>query len=182
MKLSEKEIKEKFRLIKNLDNVIDKLLDHFNSVHPNIRIEERHIFDSLFILLSDKYNLEWPGDLWDIDVDFEEAKKLLTAFDFNEIINKIEVQSEIIPRDLLIQFKVKIKSKGLIWIIHKNDKDPFPSNPHAHELDNNIKLDLSDGKCYKKKQLIYTLKKRDLLIIREEANKKFKGELPELEI
>ena len=166
----------------NLDNVIIKLLDHFKNVYPNLQIERNHLFDSLFILYSDKYDLEWPGDLWDIEINYDDAKRLLTEFDFNVIMNTIEVQSEIIPKDLLIQFKVRIKSKGLIWIIHKNDKDPFPSKPHAHELDNNIKIDLSNGNCYKKKQLMYTLRKRDLLMIREKADKIYKGELPELKI
>jgi hypothetical protein len=182
MKLSEKEIKNKSRLIKNLDNVLIKLLDHFKKIYPNIQIERKHIFDSLFLLYSDKYDLEWPGDIWDIEIDFDEAKRLLTDFDLSVITNSIEVQSEIFPKDLLIQFKVRIKSKGLIWIIHKNDKDPFPSNPHAHELDNNIKLDLSNGNCYKKNQLIYTLRKRDLQTFREKASKIYKGELPKLMI
>jgi hypothetical protein len=182
MKLSDKEISDKFKQFDKIDNLKNKLSEHFNSIYSDIQIDRKQVFDALFIMLSDKYDLEWIGDLWDIDITYDEAKKVLSNFDFNTINNVIETNEEIIPRDLLIQYKVRIKSKGLIWIIHKNDMDPFPSSPHAHQLDNNIKLDLSNGKCYKKKQLMYTLKKRDLLIIREKANMIYKGELPKLKL
>ena len=182
MKLSDKEISEKFKQFDKIDNLKNKLSKYFDSIYSDIQIDERKVFDALFIMLSDKYDLEWIGDLWYIDITYDEAKRILSKFDFNTINNLIETNEEIIPRDLLIQFKVRIKSKGLIWIIHKNDTDPFPSNPHAHEIENNIKLDLSNGKCYKKRQLMYSIKKRDLLIIRDKASKIFKGELPKLNI
>ena len=182
MKLSDKEISEKFKQFEKIDNIKIKLSEHFNSIYSDIQIDEKQVFHALFILLSDKYDLDWIGDLWDIDITYADAKDLLSKFDFRTIDNLIETDKEIIPKDFLIQFKVRIKSKGLIWIIHKNDNDPFPSNPHAHEIDNNIKLDLSNGKCYKKRQLMYTIKKQDLLIIRDKAAKTFEGELPELKI
>lgn len=78
-----------------------------------------------------------------------------------------------------MNYKVQIKRKG-IWLIHKYDTDPFPSNPHAHLIDSNIKLDLSNGNCYKKRELVYSIKKKDLLMIRDEAEKNFK--LPNLDL
>jgi hypothetical protein len=39
--------------------------------------------------------------------------------------------------------EVTIKRDGCIWRIHKNDPDPFPSNPHAHNIESDLKLDLS---------------------------------------
>ena len=182
MKLSDKEIKEKFNQFDKIDNIKSKLSKHFNSIYTDIQIDEKKVFDALFLLLADKYDLNWAGDLWDINITYDEAKDLLSKFDFSTIDDIITIDNKIIPRDLLIQFKVRIKSKGLIWIIHKYDNDSFPSNPHAHEIDNNIKLDLSTGKCYKKRQLMYKLNKRDLLTIREKASKIYKGELPELKI
>ncbi len=79
-----------------------------------------------------------------------------------------------------MQFKVQIKSKGLIWIMHKYDADPFPSNPHAHQMGSGIKMDLKNGKCYRKKVFVTTIKKKDLIKIRTQAVKNF--DLPELEI
>jgi hypothetical protein len=70
----------------------------------------------------------------------------------------------------------------LIWLIHKYDKDPFPSSPHAHQVDNNIKLDLSNGKCYKVRKHVHTLNKKQLLDFREKAEKVFDGDLPVIAI
>ena len=68
----------------------------------------------------------------------------------------------------------------MIWIIHKYDAAPFPSNPHAHELGSGLKLDLSNGKCYRKKLQVHTIKKKDLIKIRNQAKNNFT--LPKLEI
>jgi hypothetical protein len=44
--------------------------------------------------------------------------------------------------------EVTLKRRGYRWRIHKNDADPFPSNPHAHDLDTNLKLHLGTGALY----------------------------------
>lgn len=161
---------------------IQELLASFFSLKYSFSIQREEIFLALFILLADKHNLEWQGDLWDVKLDYEEALLLLQEFDFTIFSAKFSIDQEVLPKNILIRYKVRIKSKGLIWIVHKYDKDPFPSNPHAHQLDNNIKLDLSNGKCFKIREHVHTLKKKDLILIREEAKKVFDGELPTLEI
>lgn len=32
-----------------------------------------------------------------------------------------------------------VNHKGEKWVLHKYDKDIFPSNPHAHNYDANVK-------------------------------------------
>jgi hypothetical protein len=44
--------------------------------------------------------------------------------------------------------EVTIKKYGCVWRINKNDSDPFPSNPHAHNCESGLKLDLSNGNLY----------------------------------
>lgn len=173
-------IDKKLMQIEKFDNLLEKLSDHFTSIYY-CPIIQKDIFDALFILSADKYDLEWPGDLWDVDIDYDEALKLLSNFDFNTLQYEISIDKEILPSDILIRYKVRIKDNNLIWIIHKNDTDPFPSNPHAHQLSNNIKLDLRNGKCYKRKKYIYKIRKKDLLKIRAQANDK-EIELPEIMI
>ena len=172
---------EEIKRAVKFDGILESLRCHYNLINLN-KIDRHTIFDALFILQEDKYNLEHPGDLWAIEIEYDEALKLLENFDFNVILNSIETQENIIPKEFLLEFKVKVKSKGLVWIIHKYDSDPFPSNPHAHQLDNNIKLDLSNGKCYKGKRYFYTIKTKELLEIRDAASKVFDGELPKLAI
>lgn len=62
--------------------------------------------------------------------------------------------------------KAEIKISGHKWVVHKNDVDPFPSSPHAHEYELNVKLDLSTGKMYKKKDTVGKLHKNDLKRLR----------------
>ena len=66
--------------------------------------------------------------------------------------------------------EITIKKDGHIWRIHKNDQDPFPSNPHAHNIESGLKLDLSNGRLYYKRQ--YTgksISKKDLYAIRDKT-------------
>jgi len=90
MKLSDKEISEKFKQFDKIDNLKNKLSKYFDSIYSDIQIDERKVFDALFIMLSDKYDLEWIGDLWYIDITYDEAKRILSKFDFNTINNLIE--------------------------------------------------------------------------------------------
>jgi len=177
---NQNEMEKADSMIEELDRIKEILSIHYSKMYSK-NIEKRHIFYALFILLEEKHNLEWPGNLWDINLDLDDAKKLLNDFDFDIIINGIEIDKDIFPKSILVQYKAMFKAKGLIWIINKYDPDPFPSNPHAHQLDNNIKLDLSNGKCYKKKVHIHTITTKDLLKIRKRASTVYKGELPRLE-
>lgn len=181
MSKNQNQLESELLKINKLDDIIGTLVSHFSSIHSGT-IQRQQIFEALFILLPEKYEFERIGDLWDIEIEYNNALKLLSNFNFNTVLNKIETTEEIILEDFLMEFKVRIKSKGLIWVIHKYDADPFPSNPHAHQIDNNIKLDLSNGNCYRMKKYLTTIKKKDLLLLREDAAKVFKGELPPLAI
>lgn len=179
MKRDQKEIDSAINRIEQLDKLLIQLSEYFTKIkHKSITRE--NIFDALYLSLKDRFQWEHPLDFWDLDIAYEEACATLSTFDFRTVLHKIETERNIIPKDLLINYKVQIKSKGLIWLIHIYDSDPFPSSPHAHEMSSGLKLDLRNGRCYKRKQLVHSIKKRDLLLIRKEAEKHFN--LPELEI
>ena len=161
---------------------IQELLAYYFSQKYGYNISRESIYDALFMVFADENNLEWQGDLWDLNISYDKALYSLSNFDFPSLKKELFIEEGIIPNGILMKYKARIKSKGTIWVIHKYDKDPFPSNPHAHQLDNNIKLDLSNGNCYKIRELIYTVKKSDLLAIRSKAEKLFDGLLPELAI
>lgn len=163
-------------------SIIIESLALFFSKKYNHQITEEDICNSLFIILTDKYNIEWPGDLIDTNIKYNEALELLLNFNFKTLEQNINIEYGVIPNDLLMGYKARFKAKGTIWYINKYDKDPFPSNPHAHQLENNLKLDLRNGMCYKIKQHIYTISKKDLIIVRTKASEIFDGDLPMLEI
>ena len=67
----------------------------------------------------------------------------------SEPIAEIEFETSPIPDGVRRYLEeVTIKRDGCIWRIHKNDADPFPSNPHAHNIESGLTLDLSTGALY----------------------------------
>ena len=181
MQKSKEQVDKELGTIEKWYEIQEELVRYLTSLHGH-EITREEVFNALFIRLSDKCDLEWQGDLWDLEIDFDEALQSIIDFDFRILSQNIVSDSSIFPDGFLLNYKVRIKSKGLIWVIHMYDKDPFPSNPYAHQLANNIKLDLSNGRCYKVRKHIYTLDKKDLLLIRHEAEKVFKGILPQLTV
>lgn len=71
-----------------------------------------------------------------------------------------------------INIKERRKEKGEIWEIHKNDKDPFPSNPHAHNIETGEKLDLNNGNIYDSRtgNVIRKMKNKDLESLKSKFN------------
>jgi hypothetical protein len=70
-----------------------------------------------------------------------------------------------------IEIKEIVKYKG-IWEIHKNDKDIFPSNPHAHNKKNGLKLNLDNGELYnpQTKKIEEKMSKKDLELLKSKFN------------
>lgn len=177
--ISDEEANNILNKIENLDKILNDLSEYYSKIKSK-SITRSDIFDAIYLCLADKLDWENQLDFWYLDINYEEAKNTLENFNFKILFCKIESNKEIINQDLLMNTKTQIKSNGLIWVIHKYDADPFPSRPHAHELLNGIKLDLSNGKCYRKTKLVDTIKKKELIIIRNQASKNF--DLPKLEI
>jgi hypothetical protein len=70
-----------------------------------------------------------------------------------DILCEVEFEVSPIPDGVMRRLdEVTVKRDGCIWRIHKNDADPFPSNPHAHNVESGLKLDLSTGALYFRSQ------------------------------
>ncbi|ULQ55966.1 hypothetical protein KJS94_15050 [Flavihumibacter rivuli] len=171
--MSKENVDPQLKHIEELRELFDKLQKHFN-------VQESEILDALYLRLDHKYNFEWAGDIWNLNLSFDDAKHILEDFDFAILRDVIETDISLLPSDLRINRKARVKFKGDIWVIHKYDQDPFPSCPHAHNIYNGIKLDLSNGKCYRVRKHIYTLNRKDFLEFRKNAVQVFKGVLPTL--
>lgn len=89
----------------------------------------------------------------------------------DQILCEIAFEKSPIPENCLrLLLEVTIKRDGCAWRIHKNDSDPFPSNPHAHNVEIGLKLDLSNGKLYLgTKDTGENISKKDLCFIRLRA-------------
>ncbi len=115
------------------------------------------IYDLDFqIALAKKLNLNDKKChlVFETRLNSEEMINLLQGFPWPELLNIIEIQEPIIPRNILSRIDEEIiKHDNEIWYIYKNDADPFPSNPHAHNYKTDLKLHLGTGELYKKIEL-----------------------------
>jgi len=93
-------------------------------------------------------------------------------FNFPEEIASIKFDHSILPDGVPKRLdEEEIKHKGEIWVIHKNDADPLPSNPHGHNKSTGYKLHLGNGQLFsnKNKPLNEKISKKYLIAIREKV-------------
>lgn len=139
------------------------------------------------LFYESKVITKWPEiflALQEIDREENIVQVAKREYDARTIANKIQESDligsmrnylEIIPFEKSIVpesiyqaiYEEKIKRKGDIWIIHKNDRDPFPSNPHAHNYDVGLKLHLGNGCLFLRSKKVGKIKIKDLLAIRQ---------------
>ena len=97
-------------------------------------------------------------------------------------IESITLNKSIIPDSLNNSLlKAQVKFKGEIWTIHANDKDPFPSRPHAHNYERQYKLHLGNGGLYRKQHVVDYINSKDLIAIRKAISDKTCLTLPSLD-
>ena len=94
-----------------------------------------------------------PQGLIDRRLTAAQIVDLLRDFDLQkyhpEILTEVISEEPLIPADIprLLTEKT-LKVKGEIWQIHKNDADPFPSVPHAHNYAAGVAMDLGTGEMF----------------------------------
>ncbi len=116
------------------------------------------------------------ADVLDHSLTKDKIVGLLKDFDFNKgqpiVLHTLTLSEDdgIIPDDVPRMLTEKIvKVKGEVWEIHRYDADPFPSDPHAHNYDANLKLHLKTGALYdKKKRFQGNIGQKKLDVIRAE--------------
>ena len=109
-------------------------------------------------------------DLLNRDLKSEEIVSLLAHFSFAKptLLAQVELSESIIPDGVPIRLvEALAKHRNEIWLVHLNDADPFPSNPHAHNEKNGLKLHLGTGGLYRKRDFVGKVRWKDLLAIRE---------------
>jgi hypothetical protein len=113
-----------------------------------------------------------PYDLLEKSLSAENIVQILRDFDFHpyhpEVLAEIELEEGILPEEIprLLTEKT-VKLKGEIWQIHKNDVDPFPSVPHAHNYDAGITLHLGTGEFFNSNRMsVGKIGKKNLVALR----------------
>lgn len=119
--------------------------------------------------------LDCATDLLPLALTASEIVSALRAYNFQRflptVLAKVPFDEFIlpvgIPRRLVEQ---RVRRHGQVWQINQNDADPFPSNPHAHNLESGYKLDLGTGELFfRRKSIGKKISRKDLLAIRRQA-------------
>jgi len=105
--------------------------------------------------LAEKLNVSGnpPRELLGKNLTTSQIVTHLRDFDFRkyhpEILLEVTFDEPLLSPDhpLLLTEKT-VKVKGEKWQIHKNDADPFPSIPHAHNYAAGVVLDLGTGEMF----------------------------------
>jgi len=156
--------------IEEMPFLIEKLIEAIGEAHR--RLSTTHgrpvSFDDVQFALEEVFGVvDQPGLLPLRRLTADQIVEQLTAFPFSkfhpEVVAVVELEESIIPADTPISLREKIvKSGGELWEIHKNDADPFPSNPHAHSYDAGLSLNLKTGRLYDKRKLVGKAKKKQV--------------------
>jgi len=136
--------------------------------------------------LMDVLGIEDECELLALDLTWDDIVKLLKGYDFKrhhrEVLMDIELEESIIPNGTVrLLLEAKIKHKGEKWTIYKNDADPFPSNPHAHNYESGLKLHLGNGALYLKNKVVNHISKKNLRLLRSKISRR-NIKLPEMSI
>ena len=123
-------------------------------------------------LLADRLDLTYSVDLIRQDLTPEKILSILRDFDFKaahtEVIAEVSMEEDILPDGVLrLLTEAEATVNNQIWRVHKGDADPFPFDPHAHNVETGTKLDLRNGHTYKKRKYFGSIKRNHLLQLRE---------------
>jgi hypothetical protein len=134
------------------------------SAFQNQNVTQADLLTALYIKYSAEESYNTYTDIYFFDPDYQALLKELKFYDFT--YNRSEIEAEIITFKGNDLWKAQVKVGGDTWVLHKYDVDPFPSKPHAHNLNSNMKLHLGTGEIFNKFKNIGSIGKKDLEIIR----------------
>ncbi len=84
-----------------------------------------------------------------------------------ETVDRVQLDESIIPDGgTRLLTEQRIRQDGEIWVIHKNDADPFPSDPHAHNYQSGHSLHLGNGDLFLRRNLVGRIRRKLLLELR----------------
>lgn len=132
-------------------------------------------FDDVQFALEELYDVvDQPGYLPGYRLSEDDIVAKLAAFPFSkfhpEVLGRVTLEESIVPEGTFGGMDEKtVKAGGEIWEIHKNDADPFPSAPHAHNYAAGLSLSLATGRLYHKRKNVGKVKEKHLQELLERA-------------
>ncbi len=134
--------------------------------------------------LVEKLSLDDEFELLGKNLKSDIIIEILSGYNFKKFkpakLLELQLKESILPDVIEQRFvEAQFKQNGEIWVVHKNDADPFPSNPHAHCYEKGLKLHLGNGKLYLGTKHVGKVSKKQFISLR---TKMAKIKLPTLSI
>ena len=76
-----------------------------------IPIADRDVMNALYLLNADQDEMDRIGDVWDLNIAYEEALAQLENFDFETLSYQIEIEDQCIPAHFVLNKKVRSRQK-----------------------------------------------------------------------
>lgn len=151
-------------------NELSALIDQFNQ-HAQRTITTRDVHEVMLLTAPELQMIEYPGDMWDVEFTIEELEGYVARAGTFVPIAELELDEPLVFEGMF-EWKADVKIKGQRWRVYQNDADPFPSDPHAHNYDQNVKLHLGTGQLYRGRKLKDVLSRKIFLDLRDRFSAK----------
>lgn len=147
-----------------LTNRLGPIIERGNAKRTT-KVSQTDVLMGLILTEKSLQEIDGSAQVWRFETTEAYLEQFIMSFDFETIRTEVEHETTI-PYLTRFHTKVAVKSRGEKWVLHKYDADPFPSNPHAHNFDQNLKLDLSNGGLFRKRERTASISMKELLEIR----------------
>jgi len=140
---------------------------HILSHRHHLPIECAHVENAL----TEVMGLETSTELLDTHWTQKRILSALANYDFRRffpiLLAQVRFDNSIIPPGSIRSLvEETVRCNGEVWRIHRNDADPFPSNPHGHNLQSGCKLHLGTGELFLRRHFVGKISRKDLVAIR----------------
>jgi hypothetical protein len=124
-----------------------------------------------------------PETICRMDLSVEDLLRHLDGYAFEApmILGSVEDPSIEVPgsiRRVYSAISAHGNAKGAEWEILRNDRNPFPSNPCAHNEVEDVTMDLSGGGLFHDGEFVHRLRRKELVNFRARIAEKY----PDLEL
>lgn len=156
--------------IKVFNGRVAEVEAHFHSA-KRLHLEYVDVLNALMAVLKEAN----PENICMMGLPLEELIRLLEDYPFEApvILGEIDDPAIEVPGSIRRIYAALTKVAGTEWEILRNDKNPFPSNPCAHNEVEDITMDLSAGGLFHDGAFVSRLRKKDLVNFRAKIAEKY---------
>ncbi len=156
--------------IKVFNGRIAEVEAHFHS-GKRLHLEYVDVLNALMAVLGEAN----PENICKMDLPAQELIRKLEDYPFDApvILGEVTDPAIEVPGSIRRIYTALTRVAGTEWEILRNDKNPFPSNPCAHNEVEDITMDLSAGGLFHDGAFVSRLRKKDLVNFRAKIADKY---------